>query len=52
VAHASRQWLSEPTALRELMQTMERNRVRRLRAAGFALETARHLSDLHTPNLM
>jgi hypothetical protein len=40
------------TALRELMQTMERNRVRRLRAAGFALETPRHLSDLHTPNLM
>jgi TusA-related sulfurtransferase len=39
-------------ALRELMQTMERNRVRRLRAAGFDEQTARYLSDLHTPNLM
>jgi hypothetical protein len=39
-------------ALRELTQTMERNRVRRLRAAGFDERTALHLSDLHTPNLM
>ncbi len=39
-------------ALRALMQTMDRNRVRRLRAAGFDEPTARHLSDLHTPNLM
>ena len=39
-------------ALRELMKTMDRNRVRRLRAAGFDVDTARHLSDLHTPNLM
>jgi hypothetical protein len=31
---------------------MERNRVRRLRAAGFDAPTARYLSDLHTPNLM
>jgi TusA-related sulfurtransferase len=35
-----------------LMATMERNRLRRLRAAGFDDATARHLSDLHTPNLM
>ena len=39
-------------AVRGLMRTMERNRVRRLRAAGFDEATARHLSDLHTPNLM
>jgi hypothetical protein len=39
-------------AVRELMHTMEDNRVRRLRAAGFDPPTARHLSDLHTPNLM
>ena len=38
--------------VRELMQTMEANRIRRLQAAGFALRTAEHLSDLHTPNLM
>jgi hypothetical protein len=38
--------------LRRLLETMERNRVRRLRAAGFDERTARHLSDLHTPNLM
>jgi TusA-related sulfurtransferase len=36
----------------DLMSTMERNRLRRLRAAGFDEITARHLSDLHTPNLM
>ena len=40
------------TAVRGLMQTMERNRVRRLAAAGFDRPTALHLSDLHTPNLM
>jgi hypothetical protein len=39
-------------ALRRLVATMERNRVRRLRSAGFDLTTARYLSDLHTPNLM
>jgi hypothetical protein len=39
-------------AVRELMLTMERNRIRRLRAAGFDSATARTLSDLHTPNLM
>jgi hypothetical protein len=31
---------------------MNRNRVRRLRAAGFDRATAQRLSDLHTPNLM
>lgn len=39
-------------AVRALMTTMERNRIRRLRAAGFDEATARHLSELHTPNLM
>ena len=39
-------------ALRGLMRTMERNRIRRLRSAGFDAATARYLSDLHTPNLM
>jgi TusA-related sulfurtransferase len=39
-------------AVRDLMQRMRRNRVRRLRAAGFDTKTARELSDLHTPNLM
>jgi TusA-related sulfurtransferase len=39
-------------AVRELMHTMEENRIRRLRAAGFDLGAAQHLSDLHTPNLM
>jgi len=39
-------------AVRELMRTMEDNRIRRLRAAGFDDATARELSDLHTPNLM
>ena len=38
--------------VRKLMQRMERNRIRRLRACGFDAETARHISDLHTPNLM
>jgi TusA-related sulfurtransferase len=39
-------------AVRELMQTMEDNRIRRLQGAGFDPRTAQHLSDLHTPNLM
>ena len=39
-------------AVRDLMARMQRNRTRRLRAAGFDEETAQHLSDLHTPNLM
>jgi hypothetical protein len=43
---------SGAAAVRELMQTMEGNRIRRLQAAGFELRTAQHLSDLHTPNLM
>jgi TusA-related sulfurtransferase len=38
--------------VRTLMATMERNRLRRLRACGFSAATAKHLSDLHTPNLM
>jgi hypothetical protein len=39
-------------AVRTLMQTMERNRIRRLRSAGFDAPTARCISELHTPNLM
>lgn len=39
-------------AVRGLMARMERNRIRRLRAAGFNGTTALRLSDLHTPNLM
>lgn len=39
-------------AVRSLLATMERNRVRRLQAAGFDALTARRLSELHTPNLM
>ncbi len=38
--------------VRALMQTMEDNRIKRLRAAGFDTRDAQHLSDLHTPNLM
>ncbi len=38
--------------VRKLMQTMEENRIKRLRAAGFGHHDAQHLSDLHTPNLM
>jgi len=38
--------------VRSLMQTMEDNRIKRLRAAGFDGRDAQHLSDLHTPNLM
>ena len=45
--------LSDAAAdVRKLIQTMERNRLRRLQACGFTAATARHLSDLHTPNLM
>ena len=45
--------LSDAAAdVRALMQTMERNRLRRLQACGLDTATARHLSDLHTPNLM
>jgi hypothetical protein len=45
--------LSDAAAeVRALMHTMERNRLRRLQACGFAPIAARHLSDLHTPNLM
>jgi TusA-related sulfurtransferase len=39
-------------AVRRLMHRMHRNRIRRLRAAGFDERTAGYLSDLHTPNLM
>jgi TusA-related sulfurtransferase len=39
-------------AVQTLKCTMEGNRVRRLRACGFDAITARHISDLHTPNLM
>lgn len=35
-----------------LIQRMDHNRVRRLRAAGFDELDARHMSELHTPNLM
>jgi TusA-related sulfurtransferase len=40
------------TAVRNLIHRMHRNRIRRLRAAGFDDKTAQHLSELHTPNLM
>jgi hypothetical protein len=43
---------SGATAVRELMKTMETNRMKRLQAAGFDRRTAQHISDLHTPNLM
>jgi hypothetical protein len=39
-------------AVRGLMARTAENRIRRLRAAGFDDATARHLSELHTPNLM
>jgi hypothetical protein len=39
-------------AVKELTTLMGTNRVRRLRAAGFDKQTAHHLSELHTPNLM
>ena len=38
--------------VRSLLVRMDENRRRRLRAAGFDDATARHLSELHTPNLM
>lgn len=38
--------------VRSLMARMHRNRIRRLRAAGFDEQTAGALSELHTPNLM
>jgi hypothetical protein len=38
--------------VRALLVQMDRNRRRRLRAAGFDARTAEHLSELHTPNLM
>ncbi|MEA2179046.1 MAG: hypothetical protein QOG77_2343 [Solirubrobacteraceae bacterium] len=38
--------------VRDLTRTMERNRIRRLVSCGFDAATARHISDLHTPNLM
>lgn len=43
---------SGASAVRDLMQTMETNGIKRLRAAGFDHRTAQHVSDLHTPNLM
>ncbi|HXI59703.1 MAG TPA: ferritin-like domain-containing protein [Polyangia bacterium] len=39
-------------AFRALLETMQRNRQRRLAAAGFSNEQAAHLSALHTPNFM
>lgn len=39
-------------AVRTLMHTMDRNRIRRLRSAGFNASEARYISELHTPNLM
>jgi hypothetical protein len=38
--------------VRTLQTTMDENRRRRLRAAGFDDRTARYVSELHTPNLM
>lgn len=37
---------------RSLYETMHRNRIRRLTQAGFDEETARRMSELHTPNFM
>jgi hypothetical protein len=39
-------------AFRELLATMHENRTKRLEHAGFTLEQARTLSELHTPNFM
>ena len=39
-------------SVRDLLGRMNRNRIRRLRAAGFDRATAQMLSELHTPNLM
>ncbi len=45
--------LSEAAAsVRVLMQSAGTNRISRLQRAGFDETTSRHLSDLHTPNLM
>jgi TusA-related sulfurtransferase len=48
-----------PSALRtgtkhvtELYASMHNNRIKRLAAIGFDVETAHHLSNLHTPNFM
>ncbi len=40
------------TAVQDLVNTMGRNRIRRLQAAGFDKQGASYLSELHTPNLM
>jgi TusA-related sulfurtransferase len=37
---------------RKLYETMHRNRMRRLTLAGFDAESARYMSELHTPNFM
>lgn len=39
-------------AFRELLETMHTSRVRRLGHAGFTVEQAETISDLHTPNFM
>jgi hypothetical protein len=39
-------------AFRELLETMHLNRVRRLEHAGFSLQQAETISQLHTPNFM
>ncbi len=39
-------------ALRELLETMHENRIKRLEHAGFSAAQAKTLSDLHTPNFM
>jgi TusA-related sulfurtransferase len=39
-------------AVRVLIRAMERNRIRRLRSAGFHDTEARRISEMHTPNLM
>jgi hypothetical protein len=45
--------ISEGAAeVRDLMRRLADNRVGRLLEAGFDEPTARHVSDLHTPNLM
>lgn len=45
--------LSDAAAgVRNLMRDAALHRVTRLQEAGFDADTARHLSDLHTPNLM
>jgi TusA-related sulfurtransferase len=39
-------------AFRELLETMHLSRIRRLEHAGFTLEQAETISELHTPNFM